>query len=169
MDKTKQNPLNRLLLGILIVLLVIVAVFSLKALVFTPTEEKDPVPVEVRENARRPIDDMQKGSSSLKTFAGLGRIRASLKPEGNRITPETVVIEPYFPYDSADRAFSEELASHIHDFRSVTGDFFSALPSSSFLLKDEESLKNELLKRYNSFLHLGKIETLYFTDFMILD
>jgi flagellar basal body-associated protein FliL len=34
---------------------------------------------------------------------------------------------------------------------------------------DEGAAKAEILQRYNSLLRLGKIETLYFTDFMLVE
>jgi flagellar basal body-associated protein FliL len=117
------------------------------------------------------------GASSIKTFSGIGRLRAPLKPDSpakqgqqsGETIPATVVIEPYFSYNSADRAFSEELAAHIRDFRTATLDYYISLPASSPILNNDEAMKTELLNRYNSVLHLGKITALYFTNFMIID
>jgi flagellar basal body-associated protein FliL len=114
------------------------------------------------------------GDSSIKIFSGIGRLRAPLKPDtrmqtGIESVPATVVIEPYFSYNSNDRAFSEELATHIRDFRAATLGYYAALPASSPVLNNDEAMKTELLKCYNSVLRLGKINELYFTNFMIIE
>jgi flagellar basal body-associated protein FliL len=103
-----------------------------------------------------------------KQFLGLGRIRAPLAAAAPAAA-SIVVISPYFPYDPADRAFSEELAARIGDCRRATLDFFAAIPPSSPILNNDDAIKSALLERYNAQLRLGKIERLYFTDYMIID
>jgi flagellar basal body-associated protein FliL len=103
-------------------------------------------------------------ANGIKTFGGIGRLRAPLETESG-----TALIEPYFMYNSGDRAFSEELATHVKDFRAATLDYFAAFPASSPILNDDGAIKKELLKRYNAFLKLDKIDELYFTNFMVLD
>ena len=95
-------------------------------------------------------------------FTGIGSLRI---PSGNA----TVVLSISFPYPSGDRPFTEELVSRIGDFRSVANVYFSSIPSKNITAFDEEAAKKEILKRYNALLRLGKIETLYFTDFIVLE
>jgi flagellar basal body-associated protein FliL len=155
---------NRILLGILIVqMLFIAGISSAVFLKKTPQSAATPPLSAERFGAAQSPSRMY----SEKTFGGIGRIRAALKAERN-MTPATVIIEPYFSYNSEDRAFYEELAMHIREFRSATLDFFAELPASSPILNDDAAIKNKLLERYNGVLRLGKIDKLYFTDFMVI-
>jgi len=98
-------------------------------------------------------------------FSGLGRLRIPLAGEPSA----TLVVAISFPYPADDRAFAEELASRIGDFRSIANDYFAALSPEKATVLNEEAAKAEILKRYNALLRLGKIETLYFGDFMVVD
>jgi flagellar basal body-associated protein FliL len=98
------------------------------------------------------------------TFAGIGRIRATTPAP----QPAAVVVSITFPYNPKDRAFSEELASRIGDFRRIALEYLGSLPVEELQSLDEKEIKAEILRRYNALLRLGRIEILYFTDFMII-
>ncbi|MCL2600491.1 MAG: flagellar basal body protein FliL [Treponema sp.] len=98
-------------------------------------------------------------------FSGIGRLRIPLEGQ----PPATVVLSLSFPYPADDLFFAEELASRIGDFRSIAEGYFSSLPRDELARLDETRAKNEILSRYNAMLRLGRIETLYFTDLIILD
>ena len=98
-------------------------------------------------------------------FSGIGRLRIPLAGEPSA----TVIIAISFPYPADDRAFAEELASRIGDFRSIATEYFSVLSPEKTAALNEEAAKAEILGRYNALLRLGKIETLYFGDFMVVD
>jgi flagellar basal body-associated protein FliL len=116
-----------------------------------------------------PAAPSQAGEEQL--FTGIGRIRVSA---GGDDSP-TIIVNITFPYSQADKAFSEELAARVGDFRTITADYFKSFsagePGSTDSLNsiDENILKEELLSRYNGILRLGKIRTLYFNDFLYLD
>ncbi|MDR1128818.1 MAG: flagellar basal body protein FliL, partial [Treponema sp.] len=98
-------------------------------------------------------------------FTGIGRIRASTgAPE-----PATVILSIAFPYPSQDRAFSEELAARIGDFRSGAIAYFASLSTEELRQKDEAAIKTELLGRFNDLLRLGRITALYFSDYLIIE
>jgi flagellar basal body-associated protein FliL len=98
-------------------------------------------------------------------FTGIGRIRASTgSPE-----PATVILSIAFPYSPRDRAFSEELAARIGDFRAGAIDYFASFSTEELRQKDEAAIKTELLGRFNGLLRLGQITTLYFSDYLIIE
>ena len=99
-------------------------------------------------------------------FNGIGRLRI---PAAGQNGAATIILSIAFPYPAGDQAFTEELASKIIVFRSLAVEYFSSLSAAALANLDEESAKAELLKRYNAALRLGKIETLYFSDLMIID
>jgi hypothetical protein len=98
-------------------------------------------------------------------FSGVGRLRIPLSGE----PAAALVLSISFPYSADDRPFVEELASRIGDFRSIAAEYFVSLPREKAVDLDEEAAKAGILGRYNALLRLGKIETLYFGDLMIVE
>jgi len=95
-------------------------------------------------------------------FTGIGRLRVPLAGE----PPATVVLSLGFPYPANDLFFAEELASHVGNFRSIAFDYFASIPRGEI---DENRARSKILERYNALLRLGRIETLYFADLVVLD
>jgi len=106
-------------------------------------------------------------NAEASVFNGIGRLRIPVA--GRNDASATMIVSIAFPYPPGDQPFTEELASKIINFRTITSDYFSSLPASTFVDFNEENVKTELLKRYNEILRLGKIEALYFSDLMILE
>jgi flagellar FliL protein len=99
------------------------------------------------------------------TFTGIGRLRLSTAEPQSAM----VIVTITFPYSPEDRAFSEELAARVREFRSITEDYFQSSNARDLRNRSEAQVKADLLERFNQQLRLGKIQTLYFNDFMILD
>jgi flagellar FliL protein len=99
------------------------------------------------------------------TFTGIGRLRLSTAEPQSAM----VILTITFPYSPEDRAFSEELATRVRDFRAIAEAYFLSLSIGDLGNKSEEQIKADLLERFNRVLRLGKIQTLYFSDFMIFD
>ena len=103
-------------------------------------------------------------SGDARIFTGLGRLRLSAADLNS-----SVILTITFPYPPEDRAYSEELAARVKDFRAVAASYFGSFSPAELRKKSEEQIKAELLEAFNKILRLGKIEILYFNDFMILD
>jgi flagellar basal body-associated protein FliL len=100
-------------------------------------------------------------------FSGIGRLRIPISDDAaSEQTVAAVVLSISFPYPADDRPFTEELISRTGEFRSIAERYFSSLPLEKIMNLDEETAKREILGGYNALLRLGKIETLYFSDFM---
>jgi flagellar basal body-associated protein FliL len=97
-------------------------------------------------------------------FTDIGTIRVSTADA----QPGLVILFVSFLYHPDDKAFSEELALRVKDFRQIVIDYLSSFLVSELRELDENSIKSELLLRFNSILRLGQIDTLYFGDFMIV-
>ena len=116
----------------------------------------------VQGNAQGQSNISQSGQGQ--TFTGIGRIRASTAdPE-----PGMVILFVSFIYYPDDKAFSEELALKIRGFREIIVDYIGSFSGADLHTKNEESIKTELLLRFNAILRLGQIEALFFSDFMIV-
>ena len=98
------------------------------------------------------------------TFIGIGQLRVSTADP----QPGTVIIFVSFTYHPSDKAFSEELALRIRDFRQIIVEYFGSYSVLELQILDEDSLKKELLDRFNSILRLGQIEALFLGDFMVM-
>lgn len=115
-------------------------------------------------NPNAPANPTQ-GVSSERFFTGIGRIRS---PTADT-TGATVILSIVFPYDSGDRPFSEELASRMKDFRTLTLHYLSLHTVKELRSLGDGGMKKELLDRFNGILRLGKIKLLYFNDYLIVE
>jgi flagellar basal body-associated protein FliL len=151
--------LYRILIAVALALVLVILGGTLYALFSRPA----PVP-QAAPPAPSPEDP---GASSPETesriFTGLGRLRISTAGSG------MVILSVTFPYYPGDRPFAEELASQVRPLREITTAYFTSLSPDELRLKDEALIKEELLDRYNAALRLGRIEVLYFNDYMVLD
>jgi hypothetical protein len=147
---------ERFLLGVLAALFVVIALGTVWAMFVRPAPGAEPIDNGAAELGRR-------------IFTGMGRLRIQLAAQAGSENGCTAVITVVFPYDDSDRAFVEELAHNIGKFRGITADYFESLPADSPLLTNEQTLKADLLSRYNNLLRLGRIDTLYFSEYMIID
>ena len=115
------------------------------------------------------IGDSQEGGAlsenKEQAFTGIGQIRVpTAGPQ-----PEMVILSISFVYDPRDRAFSEELALRVGKFKSTIESYIGSFSAAEFRKLDDDTIKAELLRRFNSILRLGQIETLYLSDFMVIE
>ena len=160
----------RILLGVLITLLAVIAAGTAVALFSKPRAERA-----TANNTALPHGGTatQRGGAAEQTveriWTGLGTVRA---PIGNAKYGETkavAVISIGFPYDPADKTFQEELALNVGKFREETQKYFLGIDTSKNPLPSEDKIKQDLLALFNSRLRLGQIKTLYFSEFMLLE
>jgi flagellar basal body-associated protein FliL len=102
-------------------------------------------------------------------FTGIGRLRIAAGSGADSGPQMVVILSVVFPYPSEDRPFTEELAGKIPLFRQIIQDYFGALSRNDLNPLDEQKAKGELLRRFNGELHLGSIESLLFSDLIILE
>ncbi|MCL2093694.1 MAG: flagellar basal body-associated FliL family protein [Treponema sp.] len=103
-------------------------------------------------------------AGTAEIFTGIGRLRVSTSD----LQPGVVIINVAFPYYPEDLAFTEELALRVGDFRDIINTYIASYTIEDLLGADEEQIKSDLLRELNAVLRLGRIETLYFTDFMVI-
>lgn len=98
-------------------------------------------------------------------FGDIGVLRA---PTADR-DPVTVVVSPYFPYPSGDIAFREELVGKTRAIRAAIRDWFAGKTLREITGMGEEAVKAALIGEINALFVLGKIDTLYFADYLALE
>ncbi|MCL2174857.1 MAG: hypothetical protein FWB73_02310 [Treponema sp.] len=148
------NIILLLVIGVLVTLVIIGTVYA-----FARAPNAKPLLTLGNSGAKQPLSE----SDDVRVFSGLGRLRIPLS------NSSTLILSIAFPYSANDTAFTEELAAKIGDFRSIAEGYFSDLPESYLYPIDDETAKQEILKRYNGILRLGKITALYFSDMILLD
>ena len=103
-------------------------------------------------------------SGEAQTFTNIGRIRVPTADS----QPAMVILFVSFVYYPDDKAFSEELALRVREFREIITDYVGSFQTAELGALSEETIKTELLRRFNAILRLGQIETLYLSDFMVV-
>jgi flagellar basal body-associated protein FliL len=147
---------SRALLVLALLLVLVILGGTIYALVFRPTAAQTP-------QAAPPASSPDISDASI--FTGLGRLRCPTAGSD----PGMVILQAAFPYYPGDRAFSEELVSRIRELRNISAAYFAALTAEELGRKGEAEIKAELLARYNGILRLGRIETLYFNEYMVIE
>jgi flagellar basal body-associated protein FliL len=158
--RTPARLIDKALVIILLFLVFVVAVTTVWALWFREEPEQGET-VAVRETAANPGVVEQ-------NFAGIGRLRTVLQKEQEK-DGATMIIRVVFPYNAADRTFTEELVKNTGNFREMITAYFADMKASDPRLRDEAAIKTELLERLNARLRLGKIDRLFFSEFLIIE
>jgi flagellar basal body-associated protein FliL len=144
---------SRVLLALALFLALVILGGTLYALVF---RRAAPLP---------PAATAPPAGSEANIFTGLGRLRCPTAGAN----PGMVILQAAFPYYPGDRAFSEELVSRIRELRNISTAYFAALTPEELGRKSEADVKAELLAAYNGILRLGRIEALYFNEYMLIE
>jgi len=110
------------------------------------------------------IGGQQKSDRQGQTFTGIGQLRVTTADP----QPGMVILFVLFTYYPDDKAFSEELALRVREFRDIIVSYIGSFSIIDLQSQGEELIKTELLRQFNAILRLGQIETLYFSDFLII-
>jgi flagellar basal body-associated protein FliL len=166
--------LSRILAGIVLVLVLCLAGGTIYALFFKrgAAEIEGPsagalterLPPESSAPEAAPVSAAQE-HEWREPFTSIGRIRAATAAPGSAAVILTII----FPYDARDKTFAEELSLRVPDFRAIALEYFSSFPKEELRQRNEQTIKTEMLRRFNAVLRLGRIEALYFSDYMIVD
>lgn len=81
----------------------------------------------------------------------------------------SVVIKPYFPYPDEDRAFFEELSSKNKKLQQIIVQYIKQNTIAQLKEKSEKTVKNEILEQFNNALIMGKIDVIYFDEYIFLE
>ena len=157
----KENSISKinyflilLFCGILFVIICVSAYF-----LFSKPEDKI--------NEYRKVDNpvnLQK-SVDYSVFSDFGRLRTSTAD--NPQIP--VVVLPFISYKTENSFLYEELCQKQRKIRTIILQFFTQKTQNELFSMGEEIVKSELLKMINEELTMGKIEALYFEEYIFLE
>lgn len=162
-NEKKINSINKILSIILLALFALLLFMTITAFISVKTKSKKNL-----QNSKPSFEVSESKDDTLKVFAGLGRIRCSLKPEGDTDVRCPVVISPWFNYDKNDIQFYEELSKKAPLFKSLISLYFANGTKTHFQKIGEEQVKKEILSILNEHLVLGKIDELFFSEYIFL-
>ena len=146
--------LTFLFCGILFVIIFVSAYF-----LFSKPEDKI--------NEYRKIDNpvnLQK-SVDYSVFSDFGRLRTFTAD--NPQVP--VVVLPFISYKTENSFLYEELCQKQRKIRTIILQFFTQKTQKELFLLGEDSIKLQLLQKINDELSMGKIEALYFEEYIFLE
>lgn len=98
-------------------------------------------------------------------FGDIGLLRAATADK----KAVTVIVSPFMPYDSLDLAFQEELVQKTRSMRAFVLEWFRSRTIGEIGKLGESGVKSALLEGINKLLVLGKIKTIYFSEYMVLE
>ena len=162
-NEKKINSINKILSIILLALFALLLFMTITAFISVKIKSKKNL-----QNSKSSFEVSESKDDTLKVFAGLGRIRCSLKPEGDTDVRCPVVISPWFNYDKNDIQFYEELSKKAPLFKSLISSYFTNGTKTHFQEIGEEQVKKEILSILNEHLVLGKIDELFFSEYIFL-
>ena len=80
-----------------------------------------------------------------------------------------LLVTPWISYPSDDTIFFEEISRKKTVITGIIQDYFSNYSKQELLAQTEVKIEENLLREINSHLSLGKIQQIYFTDFIFLE
>lgn len=108
------------------------------------------------------------------SYFNLGSLRVLTKPENDSLQETqnmgtVLLVTPWISYPSDDTIFFEEISRKKTVISGIIQDYFSDYSKLELLTQTEVKIEENLIKEINNHLSLGKIQQIYFTDYIFLD
>ena len=87
----------------------------------------------------------------------------------NQTAGTAVVITPWLSYPQDDTVFFEELARKRLIITGIFTSYFNSCTKVELLSRTVDKIKQDLVEQINEQMSLGKIEGIYFTDYIFLE
>lgn len=84
-------------------------------------------------------------------------------------TGTILLVTPWISYPSDDTIFFEEIFRKKTVIAGIIQDYFSDYSKQELLTQTEVKIEENLIQEINNHLSLGKIQQIYFTDFIFLE
>ena len=156
----ENTVFQKILLYILIALVVSIVVLSAVLLVSGALKKPSGAPAQPA-----PVNVAQPDDYDFSVFDGIGTLRLSTCDE----EPVPIVLSIYFYYPSSDSSYYEELCTKTRTLKAAVAGYFSAQTMEQLRKKGESTVKTQLKSLLNKELVLGKIDELYFGEYLFFD
>ena len=162
-----KSDINKILTYIIYVLLGIIVVGTLIAIVTGKAN------LSQRYRRRDPsgvAEIFSKNGAEMQEFKEFGTLRALTKPESDSVSNGVnLVVTPWLSYQKADSAFYEELAHKKKKLETIFLSYFASRTQKELFSLGEKNIKKELCNLVNEQLVLGKVDAVYFDDYIFLE
>ena len=162
--KDNHDLLNKILLGIIAGLLLVILVGTIIGLV----GKKKNTP-EVLISQGKAVSLMAPSDTDEVAYFELGTIRVSCAAADSEESGSIMVLSPWLAYPAGDTVFYEELSRKSGAIKGIFQAYFSARTKNQLLTETEERISKIIIEEINADLALGKISDIYFTDYLFLE
>ena len=168
--------LNKILICIIIFLFIVILGVTIGGFISRKASPGKNLRTADSEPTVKELESLNKRSDTkIAAYTGIGRIRTVTAAEDNgskgadvdgSATP--IVITPWFSYEESNFELYEELSRKRILITGIISKYFSERTEKELLSTSEEKIKADLLNEINSQLSLGKIQNIYFSDYIFL-
>ena len=162
--KDNQDLLNKILLGIIAGLLLVILVGTIIGLV----GKKKNTP-EVLISQGKAVSLIAPSDTDEIAYFELGTIRVSCAAADSEESGSIMVLSPWLAYPAGDTVFFEELSRKSGAIKGIFQAYFSARTKNQLLTETEEKISQIIIEEINADLALGKVSDIYFTDYLFLE
>ena len=156
--------LNKILTIIIAFLIVVIALGT----IFGVANKKQNSP-QILISQGKAVSLMAPSNTDEVAYFELGTIRISTASEKSEENGTLLILTPWLAYPAGDTVFYEELARKSGVLKGVFQSYFSARTKNQLLSQTEENIESLLREEINADLALGKISSIYFTDYLFLE
>ena len=162
-DKVK---LDYILYAIIIGLLIVLIIGTITGLANKRNSEP-----EVLLQQGKAVNLSKPANTDIVSYYEIGNIRIvtpSEEPE-NEQEGCVLVVNPWLSYAEGDTVFYEEIARKRGVIKGICTTYFSERSKEHLLSITEKKVEQELIELINAQLSLGKVQDVYFTDYIFLE
>lgn len=166
MSTNKKVKLDYILYAIIIGLLIVLIIGTITGLANKRNSEP-----EVLLQQGKAVNLSKPANTDIVSYYEIGNIRIvtpSEKPE-NEQEGCVLVVNPWLSYAEGDTVFYEEIARKRGVIKGICTTYFSERSKNHLLSITETKVEQELLELINAQLSLGKVQDVYFTDYIFLE
>ena len=171
--------LNKILICIIVILFILIAGVTIGGMITKKASPGKNLRTADPEPTVKELESLNKRSDTkIAAYTGIDRIRTVTasdtsdngdngdRPDAETATP--IVITPWFSYDESNFELYEELSRKRILITGIITNYFSSKTEKQLLSTSEEKIKADLLEEINGQLSLGKIKSIYFSDYIFL-
>ena len=166
MSTNKKVKLDYILYAIIIGLLIVLIIGTITGLANKRNSEP-----EVLLQQGKAVNLSKPANTDIVSYYEIGNIRIvtpSEEPE-NEQEGCVLVVNPWLSYAEGDTVFYEEIARKRGVIKGICTTYFSERSKEHLLSITETKVEQELIELINAQLSLGKVQDVYFTDYIFLE
>ena len=166
MSTNKKVKLDYILYAIIIGLLIVLIIGTITGLANKRNSEP-----EVLLQQGKAVNLSKPANTDIVSYYEIGNIRIvtpSEEPE-NEQEGCVLVVNPWLSYAEGDTVFYEEIARKRGVIKGICTTYFPERSKNHLLSITEKKVEQELIELINAQLSLGKVQDVYFTDYIFLE